>query len=223
MPKRRIERHPLRAMDINTQLGRQQVRRRIDLTGRQRQYVRGKMGFVTSLTAMKVMNLIFRRVLSVFTILLLSVSTAQAQTTNWIDEPYDAANFKARMQNGDHVTWQTTAQGVSVYKYLMLQPDTMLLHFDVEMSVITTTPLLLMIKLPGGYKAAGNTSNTITWWENVYDDSGIGIVASDMRHADFLKISKIPSAQIPPKASNTWMPSNGTYVAGQIIVRVARP
>ncbi len=142
--------------------------------------------------------------------------------TQWIDEPYNAANFKGRMQNGTDVVWSTQASYV-VVKYLLLQPDTMLVDFAVQGSVITDTPLQLLLKVPGGYQLDGNSTTSVIWWENGYGDAGVGRVSADVRDVNWLRITKMPSYRPPPLVSNTWIPSTGTYTMGQIIFRVQHP
>ncbi len=142
--------------------------------------------------------------------------------TQWVEEPYSSANFRGVLQTGVDVAWSTQDQFVTV-KYLMLQPDTMLVDFTVQGSVITSDPLWLFMKVPGGYQIADDSSTSLIWWENGYGDAGVGRLAADTRDYDWLRMTKIPSYRPSPAVSNTWIPSTGTYTMGQIIFRVQHP
>jgi hypothetical protein len=145
--------------------------------------------------------------------------------TAWVDEPYDATKFKPLYpQTSDPVQWIVLPANVSVYKYLMIGPDTMMLDFSIQETQVAGYPLDLAIKVPAGkYLTAKSSTGYAVWFENGYANSGPGRVYTSADEVNYLRIIKMPVTAPGPGGTpvfNSFVPSSGTYVFGQLSFRV---
>jgi hypothetical protein len=143
-----------------------------------------------------------------------SLLVTAAQASECINVPYDPANFWATSG-----TWTVAQDGVTTFCYRMLDGDkAMLLHFSFESSRVSTAVAELMFKIPNGRKAARETYNTFSYYDNYAADKSvhIGMAGVTSTGDDFIQLRRAEGRNWSASGGGTTRVTGGTYVFGQI-------